>query len=510
MPGVATPSSPPAAAPPPPPHTKAQILANVCTLAAQFSSCVEVFNLIHPAKPTDHAQRVALAKLGIQQGRLLIWGDAVGISAPPRTIARSMIPSRPAPTNPDPTLPVPFALRNPRLDEPETYQKVRAALNQIAGRPAYLTREELMAKYGLKSPKRFGPTLFEYPALDTNRLESFREKYSLLQDLARQERGRPEGRRGLSMTAQRWVVQDVNKFCDFISTIKTEVDGLVELMGVKEQVDRGMKSDIRAMGWHPDLSKQAIRQDSEKLRLIREACRVDYPEYIEVTETALKNLGEELREAGEQVRSASLPSSVYSAMAVAAAEDEGGVTLEEEEQERRRTTEEKDKEKEREKSPGFLSLFRLPIWSRSPNKLPQRGTRSTPTTPGPGSLLADEGSEEDKPRQRFQSEGYLTAVRSLERRVGADEEPEHDDELQSERSKSMSAVSDEFTQLRPVDSLLSQLGDVPTLKEEGGVVSLPATNTADKLAKRHDMPKGPGGVETEDTQVKAHDWAEGG
>jgi len=79
----------------PPEKSKAQILTDVFSLATQFSTCVEAFNLIHPSKDNDHAQKVALAKLGLQQGRLLIFGDAVGISAPPATIAKHMIPSHP-------------------------------------------------------------------------------------------------------------------------------------------------------------------------------------------------------------------------------------------------------------------------------------------------------------------------------------------------------------------------------------------------------------------------------
>jgi hypothetical protein len=49
--------------------SKAQILTDVFSLATQFSTCVEAFNLIHPSKDHDHAQKVALAKLGLQQGR---------------------------------------------------------------------------------------------------------------------------------------------------------------------------------------------------------------------------------------------------------------------------------------------------------------------------------------------------------------------------------------------------------------------------------------------------------
>jgi hypothetical protein len=157
----------------PPMKGKAEVLTDVYSLATQFSTCVEAFNLIHPSKDTDHAQKVALAKLGLQQGRLLIFGDAVGIAAPPPNIARHMVPSHPGLTNPEPYLPVHFSVRDERLDDPSINERVRKALNEISGRPGNLSRDELMEKYGLKSPKHFSKV--EYPALDTNRLEGFRE-----------------------------------------------------------------------------------------------------------------------------------------------------------------------------------------------------------------------------------------------------------------------------------------------------------------------------------------------
>ncbi|KAK1914735.1 hypothetical protein P3342_010724 [Pyrenophora teres f. teres] len=213
--------------------SKAQILTDVYSLASQFSTCVEAFNLIHPSKDHDHAQKVALAKLGLQQGRLLIFGDAVGISAPPATIARHMIPSHPGITNPDPHLPVNFGVRDPRLDEEVTNAKIRRALHEIAGRPANTSRDELMNLYGLKSPKSF--TRIEYPALDTNRLEGFREKYALLKDLLNQTGARSSLKRNPSMTTSHWTVKDTTRFAQYVKVVRTEVDALIDLMGVKSR-----------------------------------------------------------------------------------------------------------------------------------------------------------------------------------------------------------------------------------------------------------------------------------
>lgn len=58
------------------------------------------------------------------------------------------------------------------------------------------------------------------------------------------------------MTTQHWIVHDVAKFNDFVRTVR--VDGLIALMGVKEQVDRGMKTDIKAFGWHPEMAGPTV------------------------------------------------------------------------------------------------------------------------------------------------------------------------------------------------------------------------------------------------------------
>jgi hypothetical protein len=288
--------------------TQAQVLSNVLSLAQLFSTCVEAFNLIHPLKDSDKTHRVAIVRLGLQQGRLLIFGDAVGISSPPATVARYMIPSNPGATNPDPDLPIYFGDRDPRLDDTSFQEKIRAALNQIADRPSHLTREELMSEYGLKASKRIG--IPAYPSLDTNRLEAFREKFALLHDLARQTGVHPSLERGKSMTTQYWTVKDVKKFDSFVTIVKGEIDELIQLMGVREQVDKGMKSDIRSMAWHPDLSGNLLKSDWNKLRLIKTACIQDYPEYVAATDVALRHIDEEMKHnSAEALRAAYTPAS---------------------------------------------------------------------------------------------------------------------------------------------------------------------------------------------------------
>ncbi|CBX90375.1 hypothetical protein IAQ61_001875 [Plenodomus lingam] len=503
--------------------TKAQILTDVFSLATQFSTCVEAFNLIHPSKDNDHAQKVALAKLGLQQGRLLIFGDAVGISAPPPNIARHMIPSHPGITNPDPHLPVNFGVRDPRLDDEVINAKIRKSLHEIAGRPSNMSRDELMNTYGMKSPKSFSK--LEYPALDTNRLEGFREKYALLQDLLRQTGTRTSIKRNTSMTTNHWTVKDGARFNHYVATVRTEVDSLIELMGVKEQVDRGTRSDIRCMAWHPDLTGPIVYQDWEKLRLIREACEVDYPEYIEVADSALKYINEELKETSLAKRRASLGLAVpkespaggrrksdydiRTAPPKFAAADKTHLQLSAE-----RAC---DPNSGKDRRPGWLSAFKFKSWSKSSKNMNKQRSNSTP---GPDELVES---------MRSLSEGEAILPES--------EAPNEGNALVPVRSKSLSAIPDPNGPL-DLDSRVRNLSidndrpDMPIIQENGGEVSLfpereqldkyalsqvktvssegsnnqlSGVNTVNSLIDRHDKYPGVGRIETKDIRDVSHD-----
>jgi hypothetical protein len=521
--------------------TKAQILTDVFSLATQFSTCVEAFNLIHPSKDHDHAQKVALAKLGLQQGRLLIFGDAVGISAPPATIARHMIPSHPGITNPDPHLPVNFGVRDPRLDDEVINAKVRRALHEIAGRPSSMSRDELMNVYGLKSPKSF--SRLEYPALDTNRLEGFREKFALLKDLLTQTGARANLKRNMSMTTSHWTVKDTTRFSEYVKVIRTEVDALIDLMGVKEQVDRGIRSDLKSMGWHPDLTGPAVRHDWEKLRLIREACVVDYPEYIEVIDKAMSYISEEVKESNlarnRAVLGLSEPKldaagarrkSDYDVRSVPAPSPDHVAGLNPSKPEAKshiQLAAERalNPNAGKEKRPGWLSAFRFK--SRSKN-----------------SKTAHE-------KQRSNSVPHTSTV-DPQRSLSAGEVPNSTSEdpnaLQAVRSKSLSAIDGDSTPQSPPTNLDSRLrklsldhGDmagIPPIQENGGeVTSFPKRNvpsdvdgemdknvlvqvdtaksegskdglenikTANSYIDRHDMYPSVGRIETKDIRNVAH------
>ncbi|KAL1586670.1 hypothetical protein WHR41_04589 [Cladosporium halotolerans] len=278
--------------PPPKPEHEA-LLPGVMALANLFSNTVEAFGLIRASQRWEREEQLLLVRLGIQQARLLIWGDILGVSSPPPSVTNRAVPKHPSAAYPDLKEPTFFAARDARLDAPDTRTAVEDALSTIVDRSAHTSREEMMEKFGLKPPKRFTPDF--QPALDTTRLEAFREKYELLKEVA-ESYARINSRRTNSIVMQSWVISDRAKFASFIRLTQDRIDFLVNSMGVGDRVDRAMRMDIRNFGWHLTADRARVAQDVSKLKLIQDACRDDYPQYIVATQQALDNISRESRE----------------------------------------------------------------------------------------------------------------------------------------------------------------------------------------------------------------------
>lgn len=269
------------------------VLTGVIALANLFSNCVEAFGLIHPGHKWEKEEQLLLCRLGIQQARLLIWGDVAGISSPPASVTDRAVPKHPSAAYPDLSEPTFFGPRDPRLDDGETRTAIENALSALVDRHSTGSKEEMIEKYGLKAPKRFAS---EYqPALDTNRLEAFRERYELLKEVA-ESYARINTRRTNSMVHSSWTIADHSKFGSFIKLTQEKINFLIESMDLKDRVDRGMQMDIRALGWHLSADRQRIAMDVSKLRMIAESCKDEYPEYIGATKQALDNIDRERRE----------------------------------------------------------------------------------------------------------------------------------------------------------------------------------------------------------------------
>lgn len=105
----------------------------------------------------------------------------------------------------------------------------------------------------------------------------------------------------MSITITHWSIVDNEKFRHFLRLIQEKVNTLIELMGNEQQVDRGVKHDIRALGWHPIFDKSKAAADMSKLRLIKEACATDYPDYAAATEGALDYLDKEWKDSYQDI-----------------------------------------------------------------------------------------------------------------------------------------------------------------------------------------------------------------
>src|ERR1700760_2084930 len=116
-------------------------------LADLYSDSVECFGMIHAGKKIwDRPQQVILTKLGIQQARLLAWGDFVRICD----------------LSDD---------RDTSLDEATSRAKIEKILKSIVDMHKTDDKSKQLERYGLKSTK-LGIGDLE-PAVDLTRLEAF-------------------------------------------------------------------------------------------------------------------------------------------------------------------------------------------------------------------------------------------------------------------------------------------------------------------------------------------------
>lgn len=273
-------------------HDSATELAKALHLAHMFSNCIDVVGLIHPAHDGLHSEELLLSQLGIQQARLLIWGDILGITTPPvSTGITHAVPLHPGALNPEPDRPVYFGNRDSRLDDPRTRYSIEQALAGIVEPIAEWGRAKLTAVYGLQHFKgtQVQP-IVDQPALDTFRLEAFGEKLALLTEVAASFPHLPKQHHKTKVPKQLWSIVDESKFATFLLLIRENVDYLIQLLDIQSKVDRSMKMDIRALGWHPSEDLNRSARDTWKLSLLREASEEEYPEYSDASQEALDNI----------------------------------------------------------------------------------------------------------------------------------------------------------------------------------------------------------------------------
>ncbi|KAK0263284.1 hypothetical protein B0A54_00645 [Friedmanniomyces endolithicus] len=443
-------------------------LSGALALANLFSNCVEAFGLIHPTHKWEKEEQLLLSRLGIQQARLLIWGDAVGITSPPKSVTNHAVPKHPSSAYPDLTEPTFFGERDARLDEPATRTQVEAALSAIVDRSAGYNRTEMMEKYGLKAPKRL--SALSEPALDIYRLDAFREKYELLQEVG-ETYAHLSARRSNSIVQTAWTIADHTRFYYYLKLTQEKVDFLVDLAGVKDRVDRSMRMDIKALGWHLAADRQRIASDISKLRLMQEICRADYPEYVDATQIALDNISRDSRE-----NAVGVPNP-YVAIPNAGEKPAPPVRAASE-----------------QKRPGGLrGLFKKFGNSKSHTHVPTRAQNR--------SLSVSSATEDEPPRSLSDAGPTTTSPFTHGYPAGHDHEDDEQADLPPIRSKSVGAIldtpgldgDDEFIRnklemLRTQDTVREPVGGLSSAEEEG----------LGAVVSRHDQYHGIARVETKD------------
>ena len=273
-------------------HSSATSLSDAYSLADLFADCVESMNLIHGNHEESHAEEILTAQLGIEQARLLIWGDAVGITSPPATTGiTSAIPRHPGALNPEPEKALYFGTRDARLDDPRFRKRVEDSLAAIASPMTQLPKVKMLQTYGLDHFKG-SPKVREAHMLAPNpfRLQAFREKLELLQEVVTAyPHAKARKQFGVNKKVA-WQIMDVAKGRELCTLIREKVDYLVQLMDIQARLDLSMRSDVRAMGWHPSEDMNATIRDTLKLSLLVEASETLYPEYSTAAQEAMDNV----------------------------------------------------------------------------------------------------------------------------------------------------------------------------------------------------------------------------
>ncbi|KAF2673774.1 hypothetical protein BT63DRAFT_166432 [Microthyrium microscopicum] len=236
---------------------------NALQMAHLFGDCIESFGTFHQGKKEwDRPQKLLLTKLGIQQARLLAWGQFVGICAEDD-------------------------FRDSRIDDETNRIRIETALKQITHGPSSLDKESLSHTYGLSPSKKIINS--PEPALDSTRLEAFREQYlSLVRSHTK------------VATNHHWIITDNVKFQDYINKVRGCVDDVIEAMDNNDRINRAVQYDIKAMGWHPVFDRNKAANDGSKLRLIKDSCQDDYPEFSATTDGALAYLNKQWQDSYQE------------------------------------------------------------------------------------------------------------------------------------------------------------------------------------------------------------------
>jgi len=243
------------------------------------------------------------------------------------------------------------------------------------------------------------------------------------------------------------------------------------MLGVKERLDRSMRMDIKALGWHLTADRTRVASDTSKLRLLQEVCKNQYPEYVEATQQALNNISKDNRENAPAAPTLHVPAAATHDKIQPPQSAHGN-------KDTSSHGHDSHAKQDKSKRPGLFGMFKSFRKSRDnihkPHNAPRSASMSPPIQEAPRSL-SDSGPVRD---------------RALDE---ADMEP-----LEPIRSKSVGAILEEPA-LHGIDeeiarNRLEQLTTSATVQDEG-----PShTDGLEAYISRHDQYHGIGRVATKD------------
>ena len=347
------------------------VLFSVIALASLFYNTVQGFGNIHSSQNDERDEKILLTQLGVEQARLMIWGDIVGILSPPA----SLLAHAPYPT--DGTHSLYNGPRDARLEEDDMRRQIEDLLHQLSHTLSDASQEEIAKVHGLKSWHRGIAHTLEQPAVDTNRVSGLEAKYAEVLDIASTKSALERPRRS-AMT--QWVIFDTIRFTNFVKSTKSKVDKLVALLGTvtEAEVERNLIADIQKLGEHPENAHDQVSRSAErdlaKLKFIIKACKGRYPTFVAEAQHAQQRIAEESGTGKEQSKHQwlsmpKLPDAMKSAPSSPTS-----------------------------KRPGLISRLSTQTFKRSGRKTPTASrpgspTNSTPTTPGAKSRPTTPGAK---------------------------------------------------------------------------------------------------------------------
>ncbi|THV77214.1 hypothetical protein D6C90_00951 [Aureobasidium pullulans] len=319
---------------------------NVLVLASLFYNTLKAFDNIHSSLNDFKDEKVYLAQLGIEQARLLIWGEQMGIfSLPPSLTFLETEENRETMTP-----------RDPRLDDDEVRVNLEGLMNSIIHTLSNPNDNDSdLDTTGLRPLPRGGAQALEQPAADLTRMKNFEQSYAHLLDVGS---NKVSVKRPSKLSAMQWVIHDTLRFSNFVKSTKRQVDTLLMALNINDKVEDILLGDIRDLGKHASgpnsKPSPAAVKDMAKLKLLIRATKGRYPALLNEAQNTFNNLQKGVSQEHDMAAKVhKLLEPVHPDSAVASAANSGTATP--------------------EKRPGFIRRLSTQTW----NKLPGRKTPSS-------------------------------------------------------------------------------------------------------------------------------------